>query len=144
MFYHLFYPMREAVGAFNVFQYITFRTAMATLTALLVSLLLGPRLITRLQQFQIGQEIRKEGREPTGKNADAMHQEAHKILTKQLGQYKELLEDRTMGPTTPADVNIKMTNNHGNKDEPKPPCIREMPLKNPEAHPDVLSLFRLW
>jgi len=61
MFYHLFYPMRDAVGAFNVFQYITFRTAMATLTALLVSLLLGPRLIARLQQFQIGQEIRKEG-----------------------------------------------------------------------------------
>lgn len=61
MFYHLFYPMRDAVGAFNVFQYITFRTAMATLTALLVSLLLGPRMIARLRQFQIGQEIREEG-----------------------------------------------------------------------------------
>ena len=61
MFFHLLYPLRETVGAFNVFQYITFRTAMAALTALLVSLLLGPRLIARLRQFQIGQEIRKEG-----------------------------------------------------------------------------------
>jgi len=61
MFYHLLYPLRESIGAFNVFQYITFRTAMATLTALLVSLLLGPRMIRRLQQFQIGQEIREEG-----------------------------------------------------------------------------------
>ena len=61
MFFHLLYPLRDAIGAFNVFQYITFRTAMATLTALLVSLLLGPRLIVRLRQFQIGQEIREEG-----------------------------------------------------------------------------------
>jgi phospho-N-acetylmuramoyl-pentapeptide-transferase len=61
MFYHLLYPLREYFGAFNVFQYITFRTAMSTLTALLVSLLLGPRMIRRLRQFQIGQEIREEG-----------------------------------------------------------------------------------
>jgi len=61
MFYHLLYPLHERIGAFNVFQYITFRTAMSTLTALLVSLLLGPWLIRRLQHFQIGQEIREEG-----------------------------------------------------------------------------------
>ena len=61
MFFHLLYPLRDTIGAFNVFQYITFRTAMATLTALLVSLLLGPRMIGRLRQFQIGQEIREEG-----------------------------------------------------------------------------------
>ena len=61
MFFHLLYPLRDSIGAFNVFQYITFRTAMAALTALLVSLLLGPRMIARLQQFQIGQEIRAEG-----------------------------------------------------------------------------------
>src|SRR5262249_60390840 len=45
----------------NVFQYITFRTAYASLTALLISLLLGPWLITRLREFQIGQQIREEG-----------------------------------------------------------------------------------
>ena len=61
MFFHLLYGLREYFGAFNVFQYITFRAAMATLTALLVSLLLGPGMIRRLRQFQIGQEIREEG-----------------------------------------------------------------------------------
>jgi len=61
MFYHLLYPLHTEFGAFNVFRYITFRTAMATLTALLVSLLLGPSLIRWLRQFQIGQEIREEG-----------------------------------------------------------------------------------
>ena len=45
----------------NVFQYITFRTAYASITALLISLFLGPWLITRLREFQIGQHIREEG-----------------------------------------------------------------------------------
>jgi len=61
MFYHLFFRLHEHFGAFRVFQYITFRAAMATLTALLVALLLGPGMIRRLQHFQIGQEIREEG-----------------------------------------------------------------------------------
>ena len=63
MFYRLLFPLHEAFGAFNVFRYITFRTALATLTALLVSLLLGPMLIRQLRSFQIGQEIRAEGPE---------------------------------------------------------------------------------
>src|SRR5437763_7858161 len=54
---HLWAPLR----VLNVFQYITFRTAYASLTALLISLLLGPWLITRLREFQIGQQIREEG-----------------------------------------------------------------------------------
>jgi len=45
----------------NVFGYITFRTAMASLTALAIGLWLGPWLIARLQDFQIGQHIREEG-----------------------------------------------------------------------------------
>ncbi len=61
MLFHLLFPLRAEFGVFNVFRYITFRAAMATLTALLVSLLLGPGLIRRLRQFQIGQEIRPEG-----------------------------------------------------------------------------------
>jgi phospho-N-acetylmuramoyl-pentapeptide-transferase len=61
MFFHLLYGLRHEFGVFNVFHYITFRTALSTLTALLVSLLLGPWLIRRLRQFQIGQEIREEG-----------------------------------------------------------------------------------
>lgn len=61
MFYHLLYPLRDAFGPFNVFQYITFRTAGASLTALALSLLLGPWLIRRLRAFQIGQVVRTDG-----------------------------------------------------------------------------------
>jgi phospho-N-acetylmuramoyl-pentapeptide-transferase len=44
----------------NVFQYVTFRTAWATITALLISLLLGGKVIKKLQALKIGQEIREE------------------------------------------------------------------------------------
>src|SRR5204862_6730985 len=54
---HLWAPLR----VLNVFQYITFRTAYASLTALVISLFLGPWLIARLRDFQIGQQIREEG-----------------------------------------------------------------------------------
>lgn len=45
----------------NVVQYVTFRTAMVTITALLVSLLLGGKVIKKLEQLRVGQEIREEG-----------------------------------------------------------------------------------
>ena len=61
MLYSLLYPLHESFSMFNVFRYITFRTALATLTALLISLALGSRLIRRLREFQIGQQIRPEG-----------------------------------------------------------------------------------
>lgn len=61
MFFHLLYPLHERFGIFNVFRYLTFRAAMAVLTALVVSFVLGPGLIRRLRHFQIGQEIREEG-----------------------------------------------------------------------------------
>ena len=44
----------------NVFQYVTFRTAWATITALLISLLFGRKVIQKLQELKIGQEIREE------------------------------------------------------------------------------------
>jgi phospho-N-acetylmuramoyl-pentapeptide-transferase len=47
--------------AFNVFRYITFRTAMALVTALLLSLCLGPWVIRTLRERQIGETIRAEG-----------------------------------------------------------------------------------
>jgi phospho-N-acetylmuramoyl-pentapeptide-transferase len=66
--YHLLYEFLSPLGAYwsplkilNVIQYVTFRTAAGTLTALLISLLFGPALIRRLQEFQIGQHIREEG-----------------------------------------------------------------------------------
>jgi phospho-N-acetylmuramoyl-pentapeptide-transferase len=61
MFYLVLQRLTDQFSAFNVFHYITFRTALATLSGLLVSLLLGPWMIRRLQQFQIGQAIREEG-----------------------------------------------------------------------------------
>ena len=61
MLYHLLYPLRDWFSPFNVFQYITFRTAGASITALAVSLLLGPWLIRRLRAFQIGQVVRTDG-----------------------------------------------------------------------------------
>ena len=61
MLYHLLYPLHEYIGAFNVFRYITFRTSLATLTALLISLVVGPSMIGALRRFQISQEIRAEG-----------------------------------------------------------------------------------
>ena len=46
---------------FRVFRYLTFRTAFATLTALLITLFIGPFVIEKLREFQIGQYIREEG-----------------------------------------------------------------------------------
>ena len=49
------------VKALNVFQYVTFRTAYATITALLISLVFGNRVITMLRNMNVGQQIREEG-----------------------------------------------------------------------------------
>jgi phospho-N-acetylmuramoyl-pentapeptide-transferase len=61
MLYHLLYPLHTTFSVFNVTRYITFRTAAASLTALALSLLMGPWLIRTLREFQIGQVIRHEG-----------------------------------------------------------------------------------
>ncbi len=61
MLYHLLYPLHTSWSVLNVTQYITFRTAAASLTALAISLLLGPWMIRTLRQFQIGQVIRHDG-----------------------------------------------------------------------------------
>jgi phospho-N-acetylmuramoyl-pentapeptide-transferase len=49
------------IKALNVFQYVTFRTAYATITALLISLLFGGKLIQALRRWNVGQQIREEG-----------------------------------------------------------------------------------
>ena len=72
MLYHIFYewlfqslnaPGEQSyfVKALNVFQYVTFRTTYATITALLISLLFGKRVIRMLRELNIGQQIREEG-----------------------------------------------------------------------------------
>ena len=45
----------------NVIQYVTFRTAMAAVTSLLISLIFGGRVIQKLADMKFGQEIREEG-----------------------------------------------------------------------------------
>jgi phospho-N-acetylmuramoyl-pentapeptide-transferase len=60
MLYYLQY-LSDYSQIFNVARYITFRTAGASLTALAIGLFLGPWMIRRLREFQIGQVIRQEG-----------------------------------------------------------------------------------
>jgi phospho-N-acetylmuramoyl-pentapeptide-transferase len=62
MLYYLLYDqLYRYVSPFRVFRYTTFRTAFASLTALFLCIVLGPWLINKLRQFQIGQYIREEG-----------------------------------------------------------------------------------
>ena len=50
-------------GFFRVFQYLTLRAVMAAMTALLIGLIAGPRVIRRLSELKIGQPIRTDGME---------------------------------------------------------------------------------
>ena len=61
MLYHLLSAFRHQISILNVVRYVTFRTAVAALTALLLVLLLGPWIIERLRRLQVGQFIREEG-----------------------------------------------------------------------------------
>ena len=60
MIYHLLYPLYTSHIVFNVLKYISFRTIAATLTALLISFILGPWLIKKLKELQIGQRVRED------------------------------------------------------------------------------------
>ena len=57
---HLLYPLRDVFFAFNVFRYITFRAAYATVTALLICFVFGPWLIRLLSRVQSGQNVRED------------------------------------------------------------------------------------
>ena len=61
MFYYLYLKFHTQFHLFNLFRYVTFRTAYASLTALFLSMFLGPYVIRKLKQFQIGQYIREDG-----------------------------------------------------------------------------------
>jgi phospho-N-acetylmuramoyl-pentapeptide-transferase len=62
MLYWLLYEeLYPAVKAFNVFRYITVRAMFASLTSLFLCVALGPWLISKLKEFQIGQHIREDG-----------------------------------------------------------------------------------
>ena len=61
LFYLFFYVLHPYWSPLNVFRYITVRTALASLTALFLSMVLGPWVIRRLRAMRIGQYIREEG-----------------------------------------------------------------------------------
>ena len=61
MIYHLFALLTEEVSFFNVFKYLTFRSALATFCSLAVWFVAGPRFITLIKNYQIQQYIRAEG-----------------------------------------------------------------------------------
>ena len=49
------------IRAFNVFNYITLRAVLATLTALTISFMVGPTMIRKLTQYKVGQAVRDDG-----------------------------------------------------------------------------------
>jgi phospho-N-acetylmuramoyl-pentapeptide-transferase len=61
LYYLFFYALRPYLSPLNVFRYITVRTAVASVTAFLLSLLMGPWVIERLRDLQVKQYIREEG-----------------------------------------------------------------------------------
>ena len=72
MLYWLFYEQifrNFNVGPFRIFRYLTFRTAFASITAMFMGLIIGPAIVRRLREFQIGQYIREDGPQEHQKKA---------------------------------------------------------------------------
>jgi phospho-N-acetylmuramoyl-pentapeptide-transferase len=69
LYWLLYQKLFPTFHAFRIFSYLTFRTAFAALTALLIALLIGPYLIQRLREFQVGQFIREDGPQQHQKKA---------------------------------------------------------------------------
>jgi len=61
LYWLLYQKLFPYFRVFRIFRYLTFRTVFASLTAMLIGLLIGPFVIDRLRQFQIGQYVRDDG-----------------------------------------------------------------------------------
>jgi phospho-N-acetylmuramoyl-pentapeptide-transferase len=61
LYWLLYQKLYPYFHPFRIFRYLTFRTAFASLTALLIALFIGPYVIQKLREFQIGQYIREDG-----------------------------------------------------------------------------------
>jgi len=61
MLYHFLYPLHTVFSGFNVFKYITFRSAGAVLTSLIVSFAFGPSMLAWLRKLKVGQCVRDDG-----------------------------------------------------------------------------------
>src|SRR3989338_299521 len=60
MLYYLLFPLREYFTVFNVFKYITFRAAFASITAFLITVIFAPPIIRKLQSLKIGENVREK------------------------------------------------------------------------------------
>ena len=61
LYWLLYQKLFPYFRVFRIFRYLTFRTAFASLTALLIGLLIGPFVIERLREFHFGQYVRDDG-----------------------------------------------------------------------------------
>ncbi|MGE4296395.1 MAG: phospho-N-acetylmuramoyl-pentapeptide-transferase [Desulfovibrionaceae bacterium] len=61
MLYNLLYPLSTDIGFLNVFRYITFRSIGAMVTALVLTIFIGPRFIEWLRRIKVGQYIQEDG-----------------------------------------------------------------------------------
>jgi phospho-N-acetylmuramoyl-pentapeptide-transferase len=61
MIYYFLYPLHTVFSGFNIFRYITFRTIYASLTAFLLCFFIGPWVIRKLGELQVGQYVREDG-----------------------------------------------------------------------------------
>jgi len=69
LYWLLYLKLFHYFAPFRIFRYLTFRTAFASLTALFTGLVIGPLVISRLREFQIGQYIREDGPQAHQKKA---------------------------------------------------------------------------
>ncbi len=61
MLYSLLYRLHDWFSPMNVFRYITFRSALAVITAMVITFIIGPRIIERLRSFSFTQHVRDDG-----------------------------------------------------------------------------------
>src|SRR5688572_18726555 len=61
MLLELFLLLKPYISGFNLFSYVTLRAILAALTALAVSLIVGPPMIRKLSEYKVGQTIRNDG-----------------------------------------------------------------------------------
>jgi phospho-N-acetylmuramoyl-pentapeptide-transferase len=61
LYWLLYEKLFPFIRPFRIFRYLTFRTAFASLTALLIAMFIGPYVIQKLREFQIGQFVREDG-----------------------------------------------------------------------------------
>lgn len=60
MFYHFLYPLRDFFAAFNIFKYITFRSAMAAMTTFFICVVFGSKVIRKLAAYHVCENVRKK------------------------------------------------------------------------------------